>query len=131
EVHRATDDADHLGGVGDVDRGVALAGQPVVADTGREDLLQAVHLGRGRLPLPVEALGDGRGDRHEVALVDVAGDRAAGLDARGGVQLEVLRARALGPVVEDAVPHARAAGDLGAVGGQAAVLGQLGCRLGD
>ena len=102
---------------------IRAAGIPlrVVADPGREDLLEPRDLGRRRRPRAVQPLRDRVVDRLERALVHATAQRAARHDARGRVQRELLRARAGRQVVEDAVPDVVAVCDLGAAGGEAAV----------
>ena len=94
----------------------AGVGKAVVADPGREDLLEAGELARGRGPGAVEAAGDGVADRLELALVDAAPEGAPGDDPRGGVKGEGPGAVARRVAVEDAVPGVVAAGDLGRPG---------------
>ena len=65
----------------------------VVADPGREDLLEPRPLGGGRLPRAVQAARDRLPDRLQRALVDAAAQRPAGHDPRRRVERERRRAR--------------------------------------
>ena len=101
--------------------GVALR---VVADPGREDLVEPGHLLRGRRPRRVEPAIDRSVDRLEETREDPTLDGAAGHDPRRRVDREELRARARGTLVEDPRPDVITRGDQGPVGSEAAVDGR-------
>src|SRR5262249_9501837 len=111
--------------------GPAGVRKTVVADAGGEDLPEPDELARRRGPRAVEAAGDCLVDGLELALVDAAPEGATGDDPRGGMNGEGPCARAGRAGVEGPVPRILAAGDLGALGGEAAVDGIRGLVLGD
>src|SRR5918995_3053020 len=110
--------------------GLAGVGLGVIADPVGEDLLEACPLVGGGLPVAVQPYADRPVDRLELALPYAALERFAGLAPRRRVDREPLRAGAVGPVAEHAVPHAVARGDQVAAGVEAGVdgLGRLVAR---
>jgi hypothetical protein len=105
-----------FGPTGEVGRGLA-----VVADTGREDLVEAGLLGRVRVPGAVAALRNRLRNGFELALEAVLVKGTARDDSGGRTDREPLRAGSGRPVVEYPVPDVRTCGDLRAVGGTAPV----------
>src|ERR671910_1073898 len=110
--------------------GLAGVGLGVIADPVGEDLLEACPLVGGGLPVAVQPDADRPVDRLELALPDAALEWCARLAPRRRVDREPLRAGAVRPVVEDAVPHVVTRGDQVAAGVEAGVdrLGRLVAR---
>src|SRR5699024_10105400 len=112
-------------------RRTARVGLAVVAYALRVNLLQIADLGWRELPITVGAVAQRLADGLELALEHRTGDRSPGLDSRGSVGREGLRAGAFGPAIKLAGPDIVAGGDHLAVVAEAGVDGVFGAIVGD